>query len=184
MHAKTLFSILAFICLAALSLPVHADPVKDFVANFDKTSDTVKPFPSKLELFDFEDKRSALIFGKKQPWRLVNFWAVWCPPCIAELPSLKALQDKTRDSKDFQVVLVSDDMPPSGKTLKYVMKKNNLPDAVSYYVKDFGVTERFGIEGLPTTLLVSPTGKIVYTFVGDGKWDGPEAAAFFKNFTH
>ena len=64
------------------------------------------------------------------------------------------------------------------------MKKNNLPDAYSYYVKDFGVSERFEIEGLPTTLLVSPAGKIVYTFVGDGKWDTPAAEAFFRKFTH
>jgi thiol-disulfide isomerase/thioredoxin len=184
MRSIILTSLLAFLCLAAVPGQARADAVTAFTAGFDKTSDKVKPFPAKLELFDFADKQSALTFGKGQPWRLVNFWAVWCPPCIMELPSLKALQDKTKGSKDFQVVLVSDDMPPSGKTLKYVMKKNNLPDADSYYVKDFEVSDRFGIEGLPTTFLVSPEGKIVYTFVGDGKWDSPEAAAFFQKIAH
>ncbi len=181
MRAKTVFYILAFWgVMTGVALAGEAKPaVNAFLAGFNKVSDKPRPFPDKLELFDFDDKQSGVTFGKHEPWRLVNFWAVWCPPCISELPSLKALQDKTKTSKTFQVMIVSDDMPPSGKTLKYVIHKNNLPEVDSYYVKNFDVSRRFEIEGLPTTFLVSPEGKIIYSFTGDAKWDSPQALAFF-----
>lgn len=41
---------------------------------------------------------------------LVNFWATWCAPCVAELPAIKAVEDKYRNQK-FKVLLVSLDMP-------------------------------------------------------------------------
>lgn len=41
---------------------------------------------------------------------LVNFWATWCAPCVAELPAIKAVDDKYRNQK-FKVLLVSLDMP-------------------------------------------------------------------------
>ena len=73
--------------------------IKNFTASLDTFSDKAHPFPDKVELFDFTDKKLALAFGKDQPWRLINFWADWCPPCIEELPSLKALQDKSKKMK-------------------------------------------------------------------------------------
>jgi len=41
---------------------------------------------------------------------LVNFWATWCAPCIAELPAIKAVEKKYSDKK-FKVLLVSLDLP-------------------------------------------------------------------------
>jgi thiol-disulfide isomerase/thioredoxin len=41
---------------------------------------------------------------------LVNFWATWCAPCVAELPAIKAVEEKYRNKK-FKVLLVSLDMP-------------------------------------------------------------------------
>lgn len=41
---------------------------------------------------------------------LVNFWATWCAPCVAELPAIKAVEEKYRNHK-FKVLLVSLDMP-------------------------------------------------------------------------
>ena len=41
---------------------------------------------------------------------LVNFWATWCAPCVAELPAIKAVEKKY-SGKKFKVLLVSLDMP-------------------------------------------------------------------------
>lgn len=46
---------------------------------------------------------------------LVNFWATWCAPCVAELPAIKAVEKKYSDKK-FKVLLVSLDMPGQLKT--------------------------------------------------------------------
>ena len=46
---------------------------------------------------------------------LVNFWATWCAPCVAELPAIKAVEKKYTQKK-FKVLLVSLDMPGNLKT--------------------------------------------------------------------
>ena len=46
---------------------------------------------------------------------LVNFWATWCAPCLAELPAIKAVGEKYADQK-FKVLLVSLDQPSQLKT--------------------------------------------------------------------
>ncbi len=161
---------------------VHAatDAVKAFTGRMDGFSAVSKPFPEKFEVFDLNDNKITLAFGKDQPWRLINFWAGWCAPCVAEMPTLKALQDKTKNLKTFKVILVSADMPVKGEALKYMIKKQNLPDVDAVYSKDFYLWQTFELEGIPTTLLVSPEGKIAYTMIGDADWDSKESDAFFK----
>ena len=99
---------------------------------------------------------------QKGKWVVVNFWAPWCPPCIAELPELNSLQQQHQD------VLVI------GIALQYHTKQEVLDMvkklSVSYPIvmgdediaADFG-----GLVGLPTSLLYSPTGKLI------GRHDGP-----------
>ena len=171
---------------AAAPAPVAApaasenQAIKNFTASFNDVSDKPRPFPDKFEMFDFSDQKSTIAFGPDQPWRLINFWAAWCPPCIAELPSLKALQAKSKLMKGFKVILLSADMPASGAALKYLIGQKNIPMFDAYYLKDFNLWESFDVSGLPTTIIVNPQGQIVYTLAGDADWDSPDAMAFFR----
>jgi thiol-disulfide isomerase/thioredoxin len=154
--------------------------VRNFTSGFDAFSDKPRPFPDKFEMFDFSDQKATIAFGPDQPWRLINFWAAWCPPCIAELPSLKALQTKSKLMKGFKVVLLSADMPVSGAALKYLLGQKNIPMFEAYYLKDFNLWESFDVSGLPTTILVTPQGQIVYTFTGDADWNSQDSMAFLR----
>jgi len=100
--------------------------------------------------------------GLKGKWVLVNFWAPWCPPCIAELPELVSLQQQ---HKDLQVL---------GVAVQYEKKQEVLDVAKSkavFYPIIFGSEDTAadfgGLEGLPTSILYSPSGKLV------GHHDGP-----------
>lgn len=176
---KAAIRILALLFFAGPAL-AGTGPIDNFTATLDGFSAEARPFPEKIVLFDSKDRPSSLVFGPDQPWRLINFWAVWCAPCIVELPSLKKLQDRVRDVPGFQVLLVSSDMPANGAALKYLIQQKNLPDIDAYYVKDFFIWQSFDMKGLPTTILVNPQGLIIYTFTGDADWDSAEALAFFK----
>jgi thiol-disulfide isomerase/thioredoxin len=65
-----------------------------------------------------EKKVAVLNFGQFEPLLnqkndtvyLVNFWATWCAPCVAELPTIKAIEEKYQNKK-FKVLLVSLDIP-------------------------------------------------------------------------
>ena len=177
-----IFQAVALIALLGFSTGSHAatDPVKNFGSSLDGFSQTETPFPEKTVLFDTADKGAPLEFGKGQPWRLINFWAAWCAPCIAELPTLKALQERNTDSKDFKILFVNADTPGTAANLQFQMKKLNIPMVASHYTKDFYLWQTFGLEGLPTTILVSPEGVIRYRMLGDAIWNGPTATAFFQ----
>jgi thiol-disulfide isomerase/thioredoxin len=108
--------------------------------------------------WDLKDKDGAryTLSGLQGKWVLVNFWAPWCPPCLQEMPGLDALQQQ---HKDLQVIGVAV-MYGSRKEVTDVLGK--LP--VSYPIVfgnedtagDFG-----GLDGMPTSFLYSPAGKLV-----------------------
>jgi cytochrome c biogenesis protein CcmG/thiol:disulfide interchange protein DsbE len=93
---------------------------------------------------------------------LVNFWATWCEPCWEETPGLIRLSQDLRP-KGLAVVGVALDESGRGKVQKFVDEFH-----VSYPVV---MPERmsqmeYGLEGLPTTILVDKQGRVAKTYVG------------------
>jgi len=99
-------------------------------------------------------------------WRgkvvLINFWATWCPPCLAEIPALVALQEKYKD--ELLIVGISEDHAPVDfvKTFAAERKINyplvmSTPDLQAMFP---------GIAALPTTFVLNPEGKMVKRHVG------------------
>lgn len=68
----------------------------------------------KVEVLNF-NQLEPLLNQKNDTIYLVNFWATWCAPCVAELPAIKSVEDKYRNQK-FKVLLVSLDMPGQVKS--------------------------------------------------------------------
>lgn len=94
--------------------------------------------------------------AQKGKWVLVNFWAPWCPPCIQEMPELAALQ---KQHKNLQVIGIAV-MYQSRKEVMDVVDKQSLPYPIVLGNED--IASNFGeIEGLPTSFLYSPTGKLI-----------------------
>lgn len=129
-----------------------------------------------LKLTDLQDR--------DRDWRslegrvmLVNFWALWCPPCLKELPSLKAVQDK-RAGADFGVAYISMDYPENAAQLTDVMKLRKVPAIDTLYIRDLASWESVKLKALPTTLILDRKGRIAYRLLGDIDWEGPEASAF------
>jgi thiol-disulfide isomerase/thioredoxin len=100
--------------------------------------------------------------GYKGKWVLVNYWATWCPPCLEEIPDLIALHE---NKKNNLVVL--------GIALDYRSAKQVTDFAdgllVTYPIVlgNPKITNQIGpVQGLPTTYLFNPEGKIVAQQVG------------------
>ncbi len=57
---------------------------------------------------------------------VVNFWATWCVPCVAELPEFLEVNRALRDNPKFKMYLVSLDMPSKMQVLLDFIQKENI----------------------------------------------------------
>ena len=96
---------------------------------------------------------------------LVNFWATWCPPCIAELPALQRLYNQYGAKVDFY--FISDEEP---QTLKAFLETKGYTIPV-YTITDH-VKGRLYSRSIPTSFLISPNGRLLMNKTGAAKWDG------------
>ncbi len=86
----------------------------------------------------------------------LNFWATWCPPCIAEMPNIQALYEEVR-SDSIQFVMVSLDEDPQ-KARDFIARKDYTMPVYFLAGRKPGV---YNSTVVPTTYIISPGGKIV-----------------------
>lgn len=95
---------------------------------------------------------------------VVNFWATWCPPCVAEMPSFQNLYNDYGDRVVF--LFVANDDPD--RVIRFVEKKElSLP--VYFQVSE--VPGEMSSNSLPTTYIIDQRGVIVASKVGAADWN-------------
>ena len=110
---------------------------------------------------------------------LVNFWATWCGPCVAEMPSLDRLEAKL-GGRDFTVITVSEDRNPA--VIAPFYEEHGLRHLKRYHDPSGALSRAFGIRGLPTTVLIDREGQEIGRIEGPAEWDSPEAKALIRHF--
>ncbi len=91
---------------------------------------------------------------------LIDFWATWCAPCVAEMPNVIKAYAEYKD-KGFEVVGISLDEDKSA--LEGFIAQNNMTWPQYFDGKGWGneIAQRFGIGQVPATFLVGKDGKII-----------------------
>jgi cytochrome c biogenesis protein CcmG, thiol:disulfide interchange protein DsbE len=105
---------------------------------------------------------------------LLNFWATWCPPCIIEMPSLIALQQKMKD-KDVVILGVSID---EDEAAYHKFLKNYGVNFVTVLDKDRKTPTLYGTFGWPETYIIDRQGVVRRKFIGAAEWTSPEIVEF------
>lgn len=105
---------------------------------------------------------------------LINNWASWCPPCIAEMPSIQNLKNNL-NNKDYVFVMVSYDDKPE-KALRFIQKKN-----FDFEVYFPGKKYPFHTESIPATFVLDANGKVIAEYNGMAQYDKPEVIEKFKS---
>ena len=101
---------------------------------------------------------------------LVNLWATWCGPCIAELPTLEALAKRGT----VRVAAISQDTQGADKVPAF-LKAHGAP-SLTPYVDDQMALSLGWNANLPTTVLFDSAGKEVWRWKGGNDWAGADAA--------
>jgi thiol-disulfide isomerase/thioredoxin len=120
------------------------------------------------KVFDLGTLKGKVVF--------INFWATWCPPCIAEMPSINKLQEKFKDNKDIIILMVDADNNPE-KSEKFMSRKN-------YDLKVFTPASQIPAQylgnALPTTVLLNKKGEIVFRHEGGADYTNQEFIEFIE----
>lgn len=127
------------------------------------------PLPH-LELEDGDGRRFGLATLATRP-ALVNFWASWCLPCVAELPALERLK---QSRTDLAVLAVSLDRMGKG-AVETAYRRIGVTGLGILVDRERAAGEKLAVPVLPTTLLLGADGRERARFVGAAEWDGPDA---------
>ena len=104
--------------------------------------------------------------------QVINFWATWCAPCIAEMPDIQSLYQKTGDQVEFVMISLDN---TADKTWNFVDTKGfDFP----VYRLSSRIPEVYERQVIPTTYVISPDGKIVAERHGMAKYDTDEFREF------
>lgn len=107
---------------------------------------------------------------------LLNFWATWCPPCRAEMPSIERLHKQMSGTK-FQIIAVN-----SGERRSQVasfIEKNKYTFPI-YLDESNELSSIFAARGLPSTYLVNKEGKVIAARIGAMEYDQAELIKVLK----
>lgn len=116
--------------------------------------------------FDFASQRGRVV--------VLHFWATWCPPCVAELPSLERLY-RALGPVGLSVVTVSTD-DDEGELRRFLSERSlTLP-----VLRDAGGRVAWGqyrTTGYPETFVIDCSGRLLEHVVGPAEWDSEERIA-------
>lgn len=170
-YSNIIFAVLVVLLL----IPTTRTPIVVFVQRLIAFSPSTIPTEEQNTLTDYQWNLRGLNtntqFNEAQNEVIfVNFWATWCPPCIAEMPSIQKLYDDYGDKVQF--FLVSNE---SQSKIEGFINKNNYTFPVYQALE--APPKILESQALPTTYLISKEGKIVIKETGVADWNSEKTRA-------
>lgn len=111
---------------------------------------------------------------------VLNFWALWCAPCVKEMPALERL-DAELGGADFEVVTIAAGRN-SRPAVDQFFSKKDLAHLPKLFDPKMALLRDIGGLGLPLTVLIGPDGREVARMNGDAEWDSPAALAMLRGW--
>lgn len=105
----------------------------------------------------------------------LNFWATWCPPCVAEMPGINNLYQEVKDDNvEFIMLSVDQDFE---KARKFRKKKGY---EFEIYQIAGPIPQMYSSNSIPTTYVIDAEGNLALTHLGMGDFDTKDFKQFLK----
>ena len=157
--------------LAGIGKSAEAMELPDVAPNLDVT--VPQPLPD-FHFLDAFGRRLTLAHFRGEGL-VVNFWATWCPPCRAELPTLVALNPRIRGD-GIRVLPISVDSQGI-KAVRPYYAKHHITGVPILLDPRSSALDAFDVNGIPFTVIVDRTGQMVASLQGAGDWNTPATIA-------
>lgn len=108
---------------------------------------------------------------------LLNLWATWCAPCVAEMPTLDKLA--AREGDRLHVLTVSQDLDGREKVEAFFAKQG-YRNLETWLDPQMALMTELKADTLPTTILYDAKGREVWRVVGMEEWESGRAALLLK----
>lgn len=167
---KNWLTILFLLFLVLQFIPATSFPIKVFLNKLVSfaPSEIAKENREQLDSYEWElasiNKGNTNFTSSKGNVIVINLWATWCPPCVAEMPSFQKLYAIYGEKVDFYFV-----SNESRELINNFIKKNNYTFPV--YVSTTLPPASLQSNSLPTTYIIDKNGNIVINKSGVADWD-------------
>ena len=153
--------------------PVSDD--EDELDDLSKLKPTTPPAPAPNISFNLADGSVRHLADFRGRGMLINFWATWCRPCVAEMPGLAKLSAAVAPL-DVAVMPLSDDHGGAAVVRRFYDDHNIT--ALPILLDQSGEAARaFNIRGFPTSILVDRSGMERARLEGAADWSSQDAVA-------
>ncbi len=109
---------------------------------------------------------------------VLNVWATWCPPCVAEMPSLNKLA-KLRGGENLEVVTISVDRKAEEAAAYFAEHK--LDALTPWHDGSYALAGKLRAQGVPITVIYDPNGREIARVSGEANWASDEALALIDH---
>ena len=167
----------AYIAAATLATPAAALEEALLTGTMERL-EVVAPMAPPVTGFVREDGSAGDLSDYAGQVVVLNFWATWCAPCRAEMPSLQALDDALGDE---------------GLAVVPIAFGRHNPEAMARFWEEAGIetlplhrdpetdlAQAMGVPGLPTTIVLDREGRVVARLKGEADWAAPETLALMR----
>lgn len=149
---------------------------KAFLAQFRSTKVDTGEFLPDVS-FTGPDGKEMRFTDFRGKYLVLNVWAAWCPPCLAELPSLQKLHD-TFQGSSLNVIAVSADTAYTSESVRNLGIRFGFGDVALYHDAGANFQDAFALFSLPVTFIADPQGRILYRLGGDADWMSTQTLDF------
>lgn len=109
----------------------------------------------------------------------INFWASWCPPCLAEMPAIHKMYQKFKDNNSFVFIFVDAD----GNLLKAQKFMDKRKYALPVYDVASDIPEAIFSGSLPTTVVLDKQGRVSYNESGAANYNADKFIVFMTKLS-
>ena len=138
-----------------------------------------EPRPLELSAFLDEAGQPATLDDYRGKYLLLNFWALWCAPCVKEMPALNRLDGAIGDEFEVLTLATGRNARPAVDAFFAEKQLDNLP---KLFDPKMQIAREAAVPGLPVSIFINPEGQEIGRAVGDYEWDSPAAQALVRGW--